>query len=472
MQTALSPLLPAAVPARGRRRIRAEGEAVLYPPIRLARVARSVLNPARGAAACLAESRRDPGSPALRARRSRAVARALGAMALASLGMAMGGRAVAGSFGLGLQMGTSFYQHTSSETSPLDFQGRSLEPVVRFDRDNGRSRLMLEARRRFDLYSGSSLPEPLGGGSQTSDHASVLFRQMWSQQNRLDADGSFLRTRDVLDIDRSTLALQSDVAEWASNVSANVGRLEAEYHGRGWSYADPLLDDAVAHSWNARFIPVRQASSAWFLSVHERELDVAGQTALSSRVAAIGLRHSVGQGMSAQVEAGGSRVSYADGGRGSGAEAAFSMTGPTDAILAISAQLQVETAFPTTFLSTVSTRVANGRVWLTARSLVDGMGGFYRYPTFSRGVGLGVSDTLSRAMVIGLEANRANQRAFHVYAPTADVFETSAWLERRMRPWLTGRLGCAYLSQNGDGSTSARPFQRMRVDATLTMLSW
>jgi hypothetical protein len=116
--------------------------------------------------------------------------------------------------------------------------------------------------------------------------------------------------------------------------------------------------------------------------------------------------------------------------------------------------------------------VANGRIWLNGRSLVDGMGGFYRYPTFTRGVGLGIADTLGRATVVGVEANRANLRAFHIQAPTADVFETSAWLERRMRPWLTGRIGCAYLSQNGDGSSSARAFQRMRVDAALTMLSW
>jgi hypothetical protein len=404
--------------------------------------------------------------------RRHGLAPVLWALAFAGLGMALGGRAEAGSLGLGLQMGTSFYQHSASETSPIDFQGRSLEPVVRFDRDNGRSRLLLEARRRFDLYSGSELPQPLDGGSQTSDHASLLYRQLWSGRNRLDADGSFLRTRDVLDLDRSTLALQSEVSEWASNVSANVGRLEGEYHARGWSYVDPLLDDAVAHSWGARFIPFRQASSAWFVGVHERELVVASQTAISSRVAALGLRRGMGQGVSAQVEVGGSRVSYADGGRGSGAEAALNITSPADALFAMSTQVQVETAFPTTLLANLSMHVANGRIWLNARSLVDGMGGFYRYPTFTRGMGLGMADTLGRATVVGVEANRANLRAFHVQAPTADVFETSAWLERRMRPWLTGRIGCAYLSQNGDGSSSARAFQRMRVDAALTMLSW
>jgi hypothetical protein len=384
----------------------------------------------------------------------------------------MGGQAAAGSLGLGLQLGTSFYEHTAAETSPLQFQGRSLEPVIRFDRDNGRSRVLLEARRRFELYSGGELPQPLGGANQTSDHASLLFRQVWSQRDRIEADGSFLRTRDALDLDRSTLALQSEVSEWASNVTANTGRLEGEYHARGWSYVDPLLDDAVARSWSARFIPVRQSSNAWFVGVHERELVVGSQTAIASRAAALGLRHSVGQGVSAQVEVGGSRVSFADGGRGSGAEAAFSLTSPADALIAVSTQVQVETAFPTMLLANVSTRVANGRIWLSGRSVVDGMGGFYRYPTFTRGVGLGIADTLGRATVVGLEANRANLRAFHAHAPTSDVFETSAWLERRMRPWLTGRLGCAYLSQNGDGSSSARAFQRMRVDATLTMLSW
>ena len=381
-------------------------------------------------------------------------------------------QAAAGSLGLGLQMGTSFYQHSDATTSPLEFQSRSLEPVVRFDRENGRSHVQLEARRRFDLYSGAALPAPLGGGNQVSDHAALSLHHTLSDRDRFDADGSFLRSRDVLDIDRRTLALQAEAAEWGGNVSANVGRLEGAFHARGWTYDDPQLVDAVARNWSGRLIAVQRTAGAMFFDWHQRELVQGTQTALASRVAAIGFRRSLGPGASAEVEAGASRVTYADGGRSSGGEAAFGISSPSEGVIALSAQLQFENAFPATLQARASTRVANGRFWLSGQSLVDAAGGFYRYPTSTRGFGVGFADTLGRATVVGLEANRANLRPFHVTAPTADVFQTSAWVVRRMRPWLSGRLGCAYLSQNGDGSSSPRPFRRMRVDATVTVLSW
>jgi hypothetical protein len=471
VQTALSPLPLHAFRAWGRRRIGVEGEAVLKSPIRLQRAGRSAQELARLSAPRTEPGRR-PACAAGDSGRRPNLKPGLWFVAFVGLCLGFGGQAIAGSLGLGLQMGTSFYQHSDAATSPLQFQGRSLEPVIRFDRENGRSHVQLEARRRFDLYSGAALPEPLGSANQISDHAALRLHHDWSERDRFDADGSFLRSRDVLDIDRRTLALQSEAAEWGSNVSANLGRLEGAFHARGWTYDDPQLVDAVARNWSGRFFPVQRTAGAWFLDWHQRELVQGTQTALASRVAAIGFRRGLGPGASAEVEAGASRVTYADGGRSSGAEAALGISSPTEGLIALSAQLQFESAFPATLQARASTRVANGRLWLSGQSLVDAAGGFYRYPTSTRSVGMGFADTLGRATVIGLEANRASLRPFQVSAPTADVFQTSAWLVRRMRPWLSGRLGCAYLSQNGDGSSSPRPFRRMRVDATVTVLSW
>jgi hypothetical protein len=110
-------------------------------------------------------------------------------------------------------------------------------------------------------------------------------------------------------------------------------------------------------------------------------------------------------------------------------------------------------------------------MWFTGQSLVDAEGGFYRYPTFTRRVGVGFEDTLARATVIGFEASRGSLRPFHTDEPRADVVQASGWLARRVRPWLTGRAGCSYLSQTGDGASGALSFRRVRVDAAFTALS-
>ena len=380
-------------------------------------------------------------------------------------------RAIAGPVALGLGVGTSYYQHSSSAISPLEFQSRSLEPLIRFDRDTDRSRILLEARRRFDLYSGPALGQTLGGARQVADHASLHLRQTWSERDRLLVDGSFLRSRDVLDVDQRTLALQSEVAEWSGNAAATLGRVEGAFRTRGWSYDAPDLHDALARSWTVRVLPVMRAESGWFLGWHERELVMGSQTAVRSHVAAAGFRRQLWPGVSAEAEAGASEVAYADGSRRSGAEAALDLLSSTDGPNALSAHLQFERAFPATLTARASHRVGDGWIWLSGESLVDAEGGFYRYPTFTRRVAVGFQDTLARATVFGFEASRGSVRPFHIDETRAEILQASGWLARRMRPWLTARAGCSYLKQSGDDPSGALSFRRVRVDAALTALS-
>jgi hypothetical protein len=378
---------------------------------------------------------------------------------------------MAGPIALGLGIGTSYYQHSASTISPLEFQSRSLEPLIRFDRDTERSRILLEARRKFDLYSGPGLGQTFGGTRQIADHAALHLRQTWSERDRLLVDGSFLRSRDVLDVDQRTLALQSEVAEWGGNAVASLGRVEGAFRARGWSYDAPDLHDALARSWTIRVLPVMRAESAWFLGWHERELVTASQTAVRSHVAATGFRRQLWPGVSAEAEAGASEVAYADGGRRSGPEAAFGLESSTGGPNALSARLQVERAFPATLTARASHRVGDGWIWLSGESLVDAEGGFYRYPTFTRRVGVGLQDTLARATVIGFEASRGSLRPFHTDETRAEIVQASAWIARRVRPWLTGHAGCSYLKQSGDDPSGTLSFRRVRVDAALTALS-
>jgi hypothetical protein len=377
---------------------------------------------------------------------------------------------MAGPITLGLGVGTSYYQHSTSTTSPQDFQSRLIEPLIRFDRDTDRSRILVEARRRLDLYSGEDLGQTLGGTRQVADHAELQLRQTWSENARLDAGGSFLSSSDALDVDQPTLAVQSPFQEWGGNVGANLGRVQGSYRARGWSYDNPLLLDATAHNWAVRVLPVRRTEDTWFAGWRQGEQELESRTALGSQVGSVGFRRPLGPGISAEAEAGASEVSYADGSSAVGPEAAFALDGPEGGRTALSARVQFERVFPTTFSARASRGFGDGQMWLSAESLVDVEGGYYRYPTFVRHVGVGFLDTLGRATVIGFEASTGHVRPYLVAGPTAEIVQASGWLARRVRPWLTGRAGCSYLNQTEDGVSGALSFRRVRVDAALIAL--
>jgi len=381
------------------------------------------------------------------------------------------GRATAGPLTLGLEAGYSYFQHAATPFSAQEFQSRSLEPLIRFDGDTGRSRVLLEARRRFDLYSGPALGEALGGSSHTADHASLSLRHSWSRRSLTWADGYFLRTRDALDVDRWIPAYQPEVTEWGTNVAANFGHLEGDFHARGWSYAMPGLQDALGRNWSVRVLPVLQPQGAWFTAWHRREIVLGSETLVSSQVAAAGLRRNLSPGLSAEAEAGVSMLTVAGGARQPGPEAALELRGAARGPNTLSARLQVERGFPATVTMRASRGMGNGQVWLAVESLVDAEGGVYRYPTFSRRASAGVQDTLGGANLIGIDASVGGLRPYYFDQPGTDEFRTSLWVARRMRPWLTGRVGCSYLQQTGEGTSAALAFHRFRVDAAVTAFS-
>jgi hypothetical protein len=382
------------------------------------------------------------------------------------------GRATAaGPLTLGLEAGFSYFQHAATPLSPQAFQSRSLEPLIRFGRQTGRSLVVLEARRRFDLYSGQGLDAIYPGTRPTADHALLQLRHSWSPRSVTWADGFYARTHDALGIDQWNVALQSDVAEWGGNVAANLGHIEGDFHTRGWSYEVPGLQDAVGRNWTVRVLPVLQPQSAWFMAWHRREILLGSEALVSSQVAAAGLRRNLSPGLLAEAEAGVSMVTLGGGTRQPGPEAALELRGAMLGPNTLTARLQVERAFPATLTVRASRGMGNGQVWLAVESLVDAQGGLYRYPTFSRRASIGIQDTVARANLVGIDASVGGLRPYYIDQPGTNDFRTSVWLARRMRPWLTGRAGCSYLSQTGEGTSAAPAFHRFRVDAALTAFS-
>ena len=390
---------------------------------------------------------------------------------IAGLLALIAGPVMASPLSLGLEAGSTYYEHRAEPTAPLQFQGHSVEPILRYSRWSDRTRLWFEARRRFDLYSGAPITSGSNGTLQTADHFDLLFGRALSENNRVDASGSYVRSKDALDIDQPIPYMQSQVTEWGGNVGASLRRFEASYNGRGWHYQDPRPQDASSNGWALRFLPVQRATSDVFINWRGRDLVAGGLTTVESDVAAAGIRRSLGAWLSAEAEGGMSGVSYPGTGRRTGAEAAMGFStvagGPYD----VSMRWQVEQVFPPTLMARVSHGVGDGQIWLDGESLVDVEGGYYRDPTYTRRLGLGVQDTLARATVVGVEASYVGLRPLIGHAAPAELVRTSGWLARRLRPWLTARVGCAYFEQTGGGTVGVPSFSTLRLNAAITTLT-
>ena len=378
---------------------------------------------------------------------------------------------IASPLSLGLEAGSTYYEHRAEPTAPLQFQGHSLEPILRYNRWTDRTRVWFEARRRFDLYSGAPVVTGPGNTLQTADHLNLLLGQTWSERGRLDASGSYVRSKDALDIDQPIPYMQSQVTEWGGSVGASLRRFEASYSGRGWHYQDPLLQDASSHGWALRVLPIQRATSDLFINWRGRDLVSGAVTTVESDVAAAGIRRSLGAWLSAEAEGGVSGVSYAGASRQTGAEAGMQLKTAAGGPYDVSMRWQVEQVFPPTLIGRVSRGVGVGRIWLDGESMVDVEGGYYRDPTYTHRLGLGAQDTLARATVIGFEASYVDLRPLTGTAAPAQLVRTSGWLARRLRPWLTARLGCAYFEQTGGGTVGVPSFSTLRLNAAVSTLT-
>ena len=194
-------------------------------------------------------------------------------------------------------------------------------------------------------------------------------------------------------------------------------------------------------------------------------------TTVESDVAAAGIRRSLGAWLSAEAEGGVSGVSYAGASRQTGAEAGMQLKTAAGGPYDVSMRWQVEQVFPPTLIGRVSRGVGVGRIWLDGESMVDVEGGYYRDPTYTHRLGLGAQDTLARATVIGFEASYVDLRPLTGTAAPAQLVRTSGWLARRLRPWLTARLGCAYFEQTGGGTVGVPSFSTLRLNAAVSTLT-
>jgi hypothetical protein len=72
--------------------------------------------------------------------------------------------------------------------------------------------------------------------------------------------------------------------------------------------------------------------------------------------------------------------------------------------------------------------------------------------------------------VVGCEASWARATPLHFHGTRVESVRSSAWMTRRLNPWLTGRGEWSYLHQSEGNEGDESATRRVRFDAALTAL--
>jgi hypothetical protein len=396
--------------------------------------------------------------------RSATVMRNLGAgVAVAAAGALACGAAVAGIWTPGLGLGARIDRTRTGPLPPSGFLVRTVTPQIGFTSAAGAWDVQLEAARRYEFYT----RDGSNPGHRAVDHAGLHVGREWSETGRIALDGRYDRTPELLDAPLRTAYVAGDARYWDGTAFASWGRFEAEGRSRGWAYSDRDADDAASSAWSARFLPVLLPEGAWFLGWHDVRLDLGPRSMAHSRAATVGVRRRITPLLTGELEAGGAETVFADGARRQGPTLIFGLRGAAgDQDIATSVSLQRDLA--TAVSAEIGRDLGDGRAWARGESLVDIEGGIYRYPTVTRRLTVGAQDTLARSMVLGCQAICTRAAPLHFAGVRTQAVRASAWLTRRLRPWLEGRGEWSYLQLAGRTGPGVTPRRVARLDLSVT----
>ena len=373
--------------------------------------------------------------------------------------------ALAGAWSPALDFGLRVDQDRKATVARRDTLLGFLAPRLGLDSGTSTSRLQASVDGLFGYSLQPALP---GSAPRTrsfdllSDHASLRAGTAWSNSDSLYLGGQHLRSHDPIDLGAWSALTTSDVRAWDAWGRGSLRRLEGAYRIDDWSYPAAGERDARATSWSASVLPVRHRDEAWLVGWRERQLGLGGAASVVSRVAVVGYRRRLSPLLWLALEAGAADVRYGDGTRERGPAAGVTLNGADAEPRILTPRVHIRQDVATNVTADVGHRVGNGRVTLRWESLADVQGGIYRDPTFVRELVVGVQDTVARATLVVLETSYGRTRPLHIVAPQVEVVRASGWLARRIRPWLTSRVGCLFLRQAGFGSSSIPVLRRIR----------
>lgn len=392
-------------------------------------------------------------------RRTGAGAAIAGACALAA------GAATAGIWSPGLGVGARIERWQSGALPERDVLVQTVTPELGYGTGAGDWAVQLLAARRYEFSRAGAGPGPSAVGA--ADRSSLHVGRSWSETSDAAIDARYDRTPEILDVPERTAFVPGDVTRWVGSARASLWRLEGEGRVQGWSYSARGADDASSFAWSARFLPVLGRDGAWFIGWHERRLELDGRTAVRSRMATLGVRRRLTPLLAGELEVGGAAADYRDGARERGPALILGLTGASGA-QSLTTRWTLEPDLATGFSAEIGHELGDGRLWARGESLLDVEGGVYRVPTITRRLTLGAQDTLARSTVLGCQAGCTRAAPHHFAGEGTQSARASAWLARRLSPWLVGRGEWSYLRLLASEGAAVAPQHRARFDVTLT----
>jgi hypothetical protein len=394
-----------------------------------------------------------------------------GALTLGTLGAwAVSSGATPYSFSTGVEVTGALYDHRSSFGAPAQFSSHGFAPVLQYRAETPTLRLRAFARRGFTYYRGTAVESLVRGGVQTLDNAALSLARLGPSPNEASLDGSYTRSHDVLDLNQRILLNDSDVIGWTGGGALVLPFVEGRAAGRGWYYDRPDLTSAISWKGQAKVIPLRGSITSLFGAWDQRVLLLGRHIALQSFLAGGGVRRQVNPWCWAEAEAGISHAAWSDGTSASGPAGRLAIQTTRDVPEIADVQVELRRDLPGAVSGEVGYRFANGSLRLRGAYEPDVEGGSSHSVGLVRRMTLAGDDTLGRATVIGGEVSYGRITPLRAGGgPRAETIHATAWVLRRLRPWLSARAGGALLRQ--PVVMESQPIiRRMRLDVALIAL--
>lgn len=394
-----------------------------------------------------------------------------GALTLGTLGAwAVSGSAAPYGFSTGVELQGAVYDHRSSFGPPAQFSSQGFAPVIQYRAESPTLRMFAFARRGYTYYRGADVDSLVRGGAQTLDNAVLSVARLGPSPNQASLAGSYTRSHDVLDLNQRILLNDADVIGWTGGGALVLPGVEARTSGRGWYYERSDLLSAIAWTGQAKVIPLRGALTSLFGAWDQRVLVLGQHVALQSFLVGGGVRRRMNPWFSAEAEAGVSHSAWSDGTHASGPAGRLAIQTTNEVPEIADVQVELRRDLPGAVNGELGYRFADGSLRLQGAYEPGVEGGSSRSVGLVRRLTLAGDDTLGRATVIGGEVSYGRITPLRAGGgPHAETIHGSAWILRRVRPWLSARAGGALVRQ--PVVMESQPIiRRMRLDLALIAL--
>jgi hypothetical protein len=368
-----------------------------------------------------------------------------------------------------LTPGIAVGSYIEDRRDPVDglvrFTRVTLIPSVGYIAHDEGSSVVMDASRRFTVDPQSPFQMDAFSESNTTDHAGLHARRVWSDLYGAFVDAGYSRSPDLEQDPGRLVGLPGAQTGWYGMARGSRWRLDGGYHIEGWEgYLDVHRHAGQRIRWDASLLPIYRRDTALLLGWRQFQIDLAGEHVIRAGMAAVGYRRALTPLISGEIEAGPAQVDFADGSRWRGPGVSLAARGPGFDRGYARGRLTLLPGLPWMAEASVDRPVGSGRISLNWESGLTPEAAIGTVPNLTRQLILAVEDTLTRADVLHAQLGVGVTRPNYVISPVNNVFRLAGWIERRMRDWMSASAGLTYMDFRTQEPGRPSPVKRLRFD--------